>query len=173
MNISKKTIQELAAEHKTRPRAERSIRVLLDNVRSGHNVGAIFRTSDALAIEKVYLSGICPKPPHKEIRKSAIGAEQEVSWEYLDQDDVIDAIHALKQEGFTILALEQCHQSVNLRDFKTPDQSLLIVGNEVNGIRPELLALCDYSLEIPQYGIKHSLNVSVSAGIALWHLRSS
>ena len=118
MNISKKTIQELALEHKARPRAERSIRVLLDNVRSGHNVGAIFRTSDALAIEKVYLSGICPKPPHKEIRKSAIGAEQEVSWEYLGQDDVIDAIQDLKQEGFTILALEQCHQSVNLHDFK-------------------------------------------------------
>ena len=169
MNISKKTIQELALEHKARPRAERSIRVLLDNVRSGHNVGAIFRTSDALAIEKVYLSGICPKPPHKEIRKSAIGAEQEVSWEYLGQDEGIDAI----QEGFTILALEQCHQSVNLHDFKAPNQSLLIVGNEVDGIRPELLAICDHALEIPQYGIKHSLNVSVSAGIALWHLGSA
>lgn len=173
MNIKKKTIQELAVEHKARPRAERSIRVLLDNVRSGHNVGAIFRTSDALAIEKVYLSGICPKPPHKEIRKSAIGAEQEVSWEYVSQEDVVNTIQDLKQEGYTILALEQCHQSVNLHDFKAPDQSLLIVGNEVDGIRPDLLALCDYALEIPQYGIKHSLNVSVSAGIALWHLRSA
>ena len=147
--------------------------MLLDNVRSGHNVGAIFRTSDALAIEKVYLSGICPKPPHKEIRKSAIGAEQEVSWDYLTQDKVIGALNNLKQEGFKILALEQCHQSINLYDFKAPDQSLLIVGNEVDGIRPELLALCDNALEIPQYGIKHSLNVSVSAGIALWHLRSA
>ena len=105
MNISKKTIQELAVEHKARPRAERSIRVLLDNVRSGHNVGAIFRTSDALAIEKVYLSGICPKPPHKEIRKSAIGAEQEVSWEYVSQDDVIDALKILNKRDLPFLLL--------------------------------------------------------------------
>lgn len=144
------------------------VRLLLDNVRSMMNVGSAFRTADAFSLEKVYLGGITGKPPHREITKTAIGAEKAVEWEHVP--DTADLVRQLKKEGFKIAGLEQTDDSISLEnwDTKTGDKWLIIVGNEVEGVQDNLLELCDVILEIPQFGTKHSLNVSVSTGMVLW-----
>lgn len=142
--------------------------VILDNVRSMHNIGSIFRTSDGFAIEKLYLCGITAQPPHREIEKTALGATQSIEWAY--SADVCDAIKELKNDGYTIIAIEQAENSTMLNNYD-PDKSLkyaLIFGNEVNGVSDEAMNLIDTCIEIPQFGTKHSFNIVVSAGIVLW-----
>ena len=146
------------------------ISVLLEDVRSMYNVGAVFRTADAFMISKIYLCGISGCPPHPEIRKTALGAEDSVDWEY--RKDSFETVFKLKEEGWKICVLEQAHDSIPLQEFETVENEkyLLIAGNEVNGVSQALVDLADYVLEIPQKGVKHSLNVSVSVGIALFQL---
>ncbi len=144
--------------------------VVLDHVRSLYNVGSVFRSSDAFCIESVVLCGITARPPHPEIHKTALGAEESVEWKYFEQTE--DALTWLKQQGYTVLAIEQCEGSTMLQDFqREPGKKYAVVlGNEVKGVQQQVVDLCDGCLEIPQYGTKHSLNVSVAAGIILWHL---
>ena len=145
--------------------------VLLDDIRSFHNTGAIFRTCDAFACEKLYLCGITGCPPHREIYKTALGASETVAWEYYE--NTFDILKILKEQNYKLVALEIAEDSVKIENFKltnTNDKIALIVGNEVNGIAQTVLDMCDICVEIPQFGTKHSLNVSVSAGIALWKI---
>jgi 23S rRNA (guanosine2251-2'-O)-methyltransferase len=142
--------------------------VILDNIRSMHNVGATFRTADAFLIEKIILCGITPQPPHREIHKAALGATESVDWNY--EKDINTAIQNLKSQGFEIMGIEQTSNSTMITDF-TIDKSkkyALILGNEVDGISDEALENIDVFLEIPQLGTKHSLNVSVCGGIVMW-----
>lgn len=142
--------------------------IILDNVRSMHNVGAVFRTADAFLIEKIVLCGITPQPPHREIHKAALGATESVDWGYAE--NITEAIENLKKEQYKIIAIEQTTDSQDITKF-TIDKNqkyALILGNEVDGISDEALPLCDCFLEIPQLGTKHSLNVSVCGGIVMW-----
>ncbi len=142
--------------------------LILDNIRSLNNVGSAFRTADAFAIEKIFLCGITGKPPHRDIQKTALGATESVSWEFFEKIDT--CLAHLKNEEFTIIAVEQTDSSIELQDFKVAlsKKYAFVVGNEVQGISEKALPFCDFSLEIPQFGTKHSLNVSVSLGIVLW-----
>lgn len=144
--------------------------VVLDHVRSLYNVGSVFRTSDAFRISGVCLCGITAQPPHPEIHKTALGAEESVSWKYFERTE--DAVQKLKEQGYTILAIEQCEGSTMLQNFKREldKKYAVIFGNEVKGVQQHIVDMCDGCLEIPQYGTKHSLNVSVTAGIVLWYL---
>ena len=144
--------------------------VVLDHVRSLYNVGSVFRSSDAFRIEGVFLCGITAQPPHSEIHKTALGAEESVPWKYFERTE--DAVSFLKEKGYTVLAIEQCEGSTMLQDFeRQPERKYAIVlGNEVKGVQQQIVDSCDGCLEIPQFGTKHSLNVSVAAGIVLWHL---
>ena len=143
--------------------------VVLDNVRSALNVGSSFRTSDAFRIEKIYLCGITAKPPNKEIRKSALGATESVKWEKVEETESI--IKKLKSEGYHICAIEQTENSIMLNNFIPPKKPIVVVfGHEVNGIQQSVVDLCNQSIEIPQIGTKHSLNISVSIGIVIWDL---
>ena len=142
--------------------------VVLDNVRSMHNVGSIFRTCDGFAVEKICLCGITGQPPHREIEKTALGATQSVNWTHYPTP--LQAIEELRQEGFIIIAVEQAESSIMLNDFKTETgkKYALIFGNEVNGVSDEAMSAIDACIEIPQFGTKHSFNIVVSAGIVLW-----
>lgn len=144
------------------------VAVVLDNVRSGHNVGSAFRSADAFRIEKVVLCGICATPPSQEIHKTALGAEFSVPWEH--HDDTVEAVRALKEQGWTLVGVEQAENSTMLQDFvpEAGRRYAFVFGNEVFGVAQEVMDLCDMALEIPQEGTKHSLNVSVSVGIVLW-----
>lgn len=143
--------------------------VVLDNIRSAMNVGSVFRTADAFAIEKIVICGISATPPNREITKTAIGATESVSWEYIE--DISEAIASLKSKGYTIAGIEQTDNSIKLGSVLPDAEKIAVVlGNEVDGISDEILYLLDYCIEIPQYGTKHSLNVSVCAGIVLWEL---
>ena len=145
--------------------------VLLDNVRSLNNVGSVFRTCDAMAVEKLYLCGITAKPPHREIQKTAIGATESVNWEYME--DAIRVINSYKKEGYTIISVEQTSNSIALGNYNWKNEKvLLIFGNEVDGVQQKIIDLSDFSIEIPQWGTKHSFNITVSAGIVLWDLKS-
>ena len=150
---------------------ESGLVVVLDNVRSAHNVGSAFRTADSFKIDKVWLCGICAVPPSAEIHKSALGAENSVAWEHVD--DTMEAVRMLKAEGYTIVSAEQTIGSVMLDEFEPVKgyRYALVFGNEVSGVSQEVVDASDFSLEIPQYGTKHSLNVSVSIGVILWHFR--
>jgi tRNA G18 (ribose-2'-O)-methylase SpoU len=142
--------------------------VVLDEVRSMHNVGSIFRTSDGFAVEAIYLCGITGQPPHREIEKTALGATQSVDWTYFPS--TLDAIIELKKRGYQIIAIEQASESISLHEF-TPQAGkkyALIFGNEVNGVNEAVMQKIDACIEIPQFGTKHSFNVVVSAGIVLW-----
>lgn len=142
--------------------------VVLDNIRSQHNIGSVFRTSDAFLIDKIYLCGITATPPNNEIHKSALGAENTVSWEY--HADTISIASELKQQGYQLIAIEQVSNSVFLQEFQ-PDPTqryALIFGNEVKGVDQAVIDVCNGSIEIPQGGTKHSLNISVSVGVVLW-----
>jgi len=143
--------------------------VVLDNIRSAHNVGSAFRSSDSFKVDKVFLCGICAVPPSAEIHKSALGAESSVEWEH--SDETLPVIKRLQEEGYTVVSVEQTVDSVKMDEF-TPDPSkkyALVFGNEVAGVDQSVVDASDFSLEIPQYGTKHSLNVSVTVGIVLWH----
>lgn len=144
------------------------VAIVLDSVRSMHNVGSIFRTSDGFAVEQICLCGITSQPPHREIEKTALGATQSVSWTY--HGNAVLAVEELRQQGYTIIAIEQAENSVMLNEFEPhPDQKYaLIFGNEVNGVSDEVMAKIDACIEIPQFGTKHSFNIVVSAGIVLW-----
>ena len=146
------------------------IAVVLDNIRSLHNVGSIFRTCDALRLEKVYLCGITATPPHNEIHKSALGAEDSMDWQYFENTE--NAVTHLKNEGYTICSVEQVENSTMLTDFAVSADTkyAFILGNEVKGVQQNIINMSDYCIEIPQYGTKHSFNVSVSAGIVLWEV---
>ena len=143
--------------------------VVLDDVRSMHNVGSVFRTGDAFRIEAVYLCGITSTPPMAEIHKTALGAEDSVRWQYFA--NALEAVESLKADGYEVYSIEQAHGSTMLQDF-TPiinNKYAVILGNEVKGVHQEVVAASDGCLEIPQFGTKHSMNVSVTAGIIIWH----
>ncbi len=145
--------------------------VVLDNIRSAHNVGSAFRSGDAFKVDRLYLCGICQTPPSAELHKTGLGAEDSVPWEY--HKDTLEAIAKLKEAGYTIVSVEQTVNSVSLENF-VPGYAggkkyALVFGNEVDGVRQDVVDASDISLEIPQFGAKHSLNVSVSVGVVLWH----
>src|SRR5687767_4899341 len=135
-----------------------------------HNVGSVFRTADAFLVSGIWLCGYTPRPPHRDINKTALGATETVEWKYAEK--TIDAVLALKDEGYKIFAIEQVEKSIPLHEFSSGNSGKMAVifGNEVTGIDAEVLKLCDGSIEIPQFGMKHSLNISVAAGIVLWEL---
>ena len=144
--------------------------VILDNIRSLNNVGSVFRTSDAFLVEKIYLCGITATPPHKEIHKTALGATETVEWEYVES--ALDLVEKLKKEEYVVISIEQADKSTKLEQFEIKkDQKYAIVfGNEVKGVQQEVVSASDLCIEIPQFGTKHSLNISVSTGIVLWDL---
>ncbi|MDA3865645.1 MAG: RNA methyltransferase [Salinivirgaceae bacterium] len=144
--------------------------LVLDNIRSAHNVGSFFRTADAFRIEHIFLCGITAQPPSNEIRKTALGATESVNWTYMD--DSVECVDKLKEKGFTVAGVEQVDNPVLLQDF-CPEKSkplALVFGNEVKGVRQRVLDNCHFAIEIPQFGTKHSLNVSVSGGIVIWEV---
>ena len=142
--------------------------VVLDNVRSLHNVGSVFRTSDAFRVQRILLCGITATPPNAEIHKTALGAEDVVEWQYFESTD--DAVAALRKEGYRIFAVEQCEGSIALQNFEASPQECyaVILGNEVKGVQQTVVDASDAAIEIPQFGTKHSLNVSVTAGMVIW-----
>lgn len=144
--------------------------IILDNIRSMSNIGSVFRTSDAFLIEEIHLCGITSSPPHKEIHKTALGATDTVNWKYYK--DTLDSIKVLKDQNFTIIAVEQAKNSTLLQDFrpKKEEKLALIFGNEVKGVDQKVINESDKCLEIPQFGTKHSLNISISVGIVIWDI---
>ena len=141
--------------------------VILDNIRSMNNIGSIFRTCDAFAVEKLYLCGITAKPPHKDISKTALGATESVDWEYVE--NVVELVQQLQHNHTKVYLIEQTDNSTFLQHFQFPEEKIAIVlGNEVFGVTEGLLSICDGAIEIPQHGTKHSLNVTVAAGILIW-----
>ena len=142
--------------------------VVLDNIRSLHNIGSVFRTSDAFLIEKIYLCGITAKPPHKEIHKTALGATETVDWEYAS--DTLTLIKKLQKDKVIVASIEQADESILLPDFKIKSNKkyAVVFGNEVKGVQQEVVSASDNCIEIPQFGTKHSLNISVSCGVVLW-----
>lgn len=142
--------------------------VVLDEVRSLHNIGAVFRTSDAFLVNSIYLCGITATPPHPEMHKTALGAEYTVDWKYFKNTE--DAVNKLHTMGYTVFAIEQCEGSTMLDKLvlETDKRYAVVLGNEVKGVKQEVVDMCDGCIEIPQFGTKHSLNVSVTAGIILW-----
>jgi 23S rRNA (guanosine2251-2'-O)-methyltransferase len=146
------------------------LRVVLDNVRSMHNVGSVFRTADAFRVEGIDLCGYTPRPPHRDIHKTALGATETVAWK--SWEDAGDAVQALAREGYEVWAVEQAHGSVWLQDprIRTLGKTAFVFGNEVEGVRQEVIRLCKGCIEIPQMGMKHSLNISVAVGVVLWEI---
>jgi 23S rRNA (guanosine2251-2'-O)-methyltransferase len=144
--------------------------IVLDNVRSQSNVGSIFRTADAFLTEAIYLCGITSTPPHREIQKTALGATESVAWKYFSQTK--DAIAELKQKKYIIIAIEQAEGSIELQNINIEKNQkyALVFGHEVNGVDQEIINSCDYCVEIPQFGTKHSFNIAISAGIVLWEV---
>ena len=144
--------------------------VILDNIRSLNNIGSVFRTSDAFLIEKIYLCGITAQPPHKDIHKTALGATESVAWEYIE--DTLTLVEKLQKENVIVASIEQAENSTMLQDFTIePNQKYaVIMGNEVKGVQQKVVSTSDYCIEIPQFGTKHSLNISVSCGVVLWDL---
>jgi|TARA_B110000285_G_C15104432_1_gene607060 tRNA G18 (ribose-2'-O)-methylase SpoU len=144
--------------------------VLLDDVRSLNNIGSVFRTCDAMRVKKIYLCGITGKPPHREIRKTAIGASESVDWEH--KNNASEILTKYRDLGYEIIAVEQTSSSVSLEKYQLKNKNILLVfGNEINGVSQKLVDLCDFSIEIPQWGTKHSMNISVSVGMVLWNIK--
>ena len=164
--LNRLTTEEFKSRKKT------PLVIVLDNVRSLHNVGSVFRTSDAYLVETVCLCGITSTPPHAEIHKSALGAENSVDWVYFE--DTLEAIKELKTKGFEVLAIEQAEGStmLNQLEINPSGKYAVVLGNEVKGVQQAVVDACDGCIEIPQYGTKHSLNVSVTAGIIIWEFAS-
>lgn len=144
--------------------------IVLDNVRSLHNVGSVFRTADAYLTDQILLCGITATPPNAEIHKTALGAENSVEWSY--HPYTLDAVKTLQEEGYKVYAIEQAHGSTMLTDFEVSEgeKIAVVLGNEVKGVQQEVINLCDGCIELPQFGTKHSLNVSITAGIVIWEL---
>ncbi len=164
--LDRLSIDQFRASSKT------PVTIILDNVRSLNNIGSVFRTGDGFRIEKVILCGISTTPPHRDIHKTALGAEESVTWEYFS--DTLEAIRQLKKEGFHIASVEQAENSIPLNHFIPPkNQALaLIFGHEVKGVQQKIINESDSCIEIPQFGTKHSFNISVSVGIVLWEIYS-
>ena len=162
--LNRVSVDEFKAQEKL------PIAVVLDNVRSMHNVGSVFRTSDGFAVEQVILCGITGQPPHREIEKTALGATQSINWKYYPY--TLQAVQELRQDGYQIIAIEQAENSLMLNKFepKAGEKYALIFGNEVNGVSDDVMKLIDLCIEIPQFGTKHSFNIVVSAGIVLWDI---
>ncbi|MBN3034065.1 MAG: RNA methyltransferase [Bacteroidales bacterium] len=149
---------------------KRPVLIILDNIRSMHNIGAIFRTADAFRLEAIHLCGITATPPHREIQRTALGATETVPWKYFS--DTVESVKRLKQLGYHIVAVEQTDRSAMLQDYVAVRHSktAVVFGNEISGVSDQVLKLADIAVEVPQFGTKHSLNVSVTAGIVIWHL---
>ena len=162
--LGRKSIDDFKEAEKT------PLIIILDDIRSLHNIGSVFRTADAFLVEKIYLCGITATPPNKEIHKTALGATETVAWEY--KKDVLEVIRSLKEEGAEVWAIEQVENAVILQDFNPAHNRryALIFGNEVKGVSQEAIELSNGTIEIPQLGTKHSLNISVSAGIVVWDI---
>ncbi|MEI6456511.1 MAG: RNA methyltransferase [bacterium] len=162
--LNRLSVEEFRSAEKNR------VIIVLDNIRSQNNVGSVFRTADAFLAEAVYLCGITATPPHREIHKTALGATESVNWRYFEETR--EALTELRTNGYYIIAVEQTDKSIPLNEFLHPEgkKLALLFGNEVNGIEEELLELADLSIEIPQLGTKHSINISVAVGIVLWDL---
>ncbi len=160
--LGRVSVQEFKSQDKA------PIVLVLDNVRSGLNVGSAFRTADAFALEKIYLCGITSQPPHREITKTAIGATDSMDWVYFE--NTLDAISELKKEGYQIIAVEQAEGSISLENItSSPFQKCaLVFGNEVSGVKEEVMEVVDACVEVPQFGTKHSLNISVCVGVVVW-----
>ena len=160
--LGRKTVDEFKQAVKT------PVIAVLDNIRSMHNVGSVFRTADAFLLEAVYLCGYTAKPPHKDIQKTALGATETVEW--VAVTTAVEAVQLLQQKGYKVYAIEQAEGSISLEKFKMQqDEKIAVVfGNEVVGVENEVLKICDGCIEIPQLGMKHSLNISVAAGIIFW-----
>ena len=155
------------ADFKVAPK--KPIVVVMDQIRSMHNVGSVFRTADAFLINGICLCGFTPQPPHRDIHKTALGATDSVDWMYYEQ--TTQAVHELKAQGYKVYAIEQTEGSIPLNTFEKSDSPIaLVFGNEVDGVDAEVIALCDGVIEIPQWGMKHSLNISVAAAVVLWEL---
>ena len=162
-DLQRINIEEFKSANKT------PITVVLDNVRSALNVGSVFRTSDAFLIENIILCGITAQPPNKDIRKAALGATDSVNWSF--EKNTIDAVSKLKEDGYHIMGIEQADKSSKLNDFTLHNKPIaIIMGNEVKGVSQEVIDICDEVMEIPQFGTKHSLNISVTTGIVIWEL---
>lgn len=159
-------------EEEAKNTSKNKVIVVLDNVRSLLNVGSVFRTGDAFLIQELWLAGITGTPPNRDIHKSALGSENTVDWKYMTNEELKKQLNAIKAEGWKIIAVEQIDNSIALQDFNVEAEGkyCLILGNEVNGVSEELLPLCDEALEIPQWGTKHSFNISVAAGIVMWEV---
>ena len=173
--MKKKSMQELARlsceeYHKVE---KLHIVVVLDDVRSLNNIGSIFRTADAFLIEKIYLCGITATPPSPDIHKTALGAEDSVEWEYVD--NVVNLVENIQADGYQVCAIEQVNGSINLLDFVVDKcgKYAVVLGNEVKGVKQEVVDKADCCIELPQYGTKHSLNVSITAGIVMWQFFST
>ena len=162
--LNRKTVAEFKRSEKT------PVVAVLENIRSAYNVGSVFRTSDAFLLEGVYLTGYTAQPPHKEIKKTALGAEDTVEWEYFA--NATEAIEHLKSIGYKVYAVEQVQNSSSLEqiDFGTKEKIAVIFGNEVTGVEQETILQCDGCIEIPQLGMKHSLNIATAAGVVLWEI---
>ncbi|MBL4663690.1 MAG: RNA methyltransferase [Flavobacteriaceae bacterium] len=144
--------------------------IVLDNIRSLNNIGSVFRTADAFLIQKIYLCGITATPPHKDIQKTALGATDSVDWEHIESTDIL--IENLQKDGVFVASIEQAEESITLQEFEVKPNTTyaLIFGNEVKGVQQSVVSASDAVIEIPQYGTKHSLNISVSAGVVMWDL---
>jgi tRNA G18 (ribose-2'-O)-methylase SpoU len=164
IELERKSVEDFKEAEKT------PLIIVLDDIRSLHNIGSVFRTADAFLIEKIYLCGITAVPPNKEIHKTALGATETVSWEY--QKDVLSVIDNLKKEDVAVFAIEQVENAIFLQDFEVQKNKkyALVFGNEVFGVSQKAIEICNGTIEIPQLGTKHSLNISVSAGIVVWDL---
>ena len=162
--LNRKTVAEFKGSDKI------PVIVVLDNIRSMHNVGSVFRTADAFLLQAIYLCGYTPQPPHRDIHKTALGSTETVEWKYFNS--AVEAVESLKKIGYTIAAVEQVEKSVLLNKFSSEqfDKLAVVFGNEVSGVGESVLKLADSYIEIPQLGMKHSLNISVAAGIVLWEI---
>ena len=162
--LGRKSVEEVKQSDKT------PIVVVLENIRSAYNVGSVFRTADAFLIQSICIIGYSAKPPHKEIKKTALGAEDSVGWKYFKTSP--EAIKELRNDGFKVFAIEQTEGSLHLQTlkFRQEEKIALIFGNEVTGVEQATIQLCDGSIEIPQLGMKHSLNIATSVGVVLWEL---
>lgn len=171
------TVQKLSMEdlnRKTAGECKRAVKTpviaVLENIRSAYNVGSVFRTADAFLLEGIYITGYTAVPPHKEIKKTALGAEDSVAWKHFA--DAASAISDLKKKGYKVFAVEQIANSLMLHDltFESNEKIAVVFGNEVSGVEADTIALCDGCIEIPQFGMKHSLNIATAAGVVLWEI---
>lgn len=162
--LGRKSVEEVKASEKM------PIVVVLENIRSAYNVGSVFRTSDAFLIEAIYITGYSARPPHKEVKKTALGAEDSVEWKHFANAG--EAVAQLQNEGYKVYAIEQVENSIHLQnlEWNAGERIAVVFGNEVSGVEQSTIGLCDGTIEIPQLGMKHSLNIATAAGVVLWEL---